>query len=152
MTTTKVLDRGTTADVPVEQVMHAGFVSCALETPLTSVARLMARHRVHCIVGFGDATEGDTSLWGVVSDVDVVAALASGSESLTAGEVAATEIVTVSPHDSVRHAAELMRDHGVSHVLVVDRPSDRPLGILSSLDIAALMGGAHPPAAVEATS
>jgi CBS domain-containing protein len=138
--TTNVGDRSV-ADVPVERVMHAGFVSCALETPLTAVARLMARHRVHCIVGFGDATEGDTSLWGVVSDVDVVAALAAGEQALTAGEIAATEIVTVSPHDSVRHAAELMRDHGVSHVLVIDRRSDRPLGILSSLDIAALMGG-----------
>ena len=148
MTTTKVRDRSV-ADVPVERVMHAGFVSCALETPLTAVARLMARHRVHCIVGFGDATEGDTSLWGVVSDVDVVAALAAGDQALTAGEIAATEIVTVLPHDSVRHAAELMRDHGVSHVLVVDRRSDRPLGILSSLDIAALMGGLEPLAARE---
>jgi CBS domain-containing protein len=146
MTTTKVRDRGM-ADFPVERVMHAGFVSCALETPLTAVARLMARHRVHCIVGFGDATEGDTSLWGVVSDVDLVAALAAGDEALTAGEIAATEIVTVLRHDSVRHAAELMRDHGVSHVLVIDPGSDRPLGILSSLDLAALMGGLAPLAA-----
>ena len=146
MTTTNVRDRSL-ADVPVERVMHAGFVSCALETPLTAVARLMARQRVHCIVGFGDATEGDTSLWGVVSDVDVVAALAAGDQALTAGEIAATEIVTVLPHDSVRHAAELMRDHGVSHVLVIDRRSDRPLGILSSLDLAALMGGLAPLAA-----
>jgi CBS domain-containing protein len=146
MTTTKVHDRSV-ADVPVERVMHAGFVSCALETPLSAVARLMARHRVHCIVGFGDATEGDTALSGVVSDVELVAALAAGDRALTAGEVAATEVVTVLPHDSVRHAAELMRDHGVSHVLVIDRGSDRPLGILSSLDLAALMGGLAPLAA-----
>lgn len=150
MTTTKVRDRHV-ADVPVARVMHAGFVSCALETPLSAVARLMARHRVHCIVGFGDVTEGDTSLWGVVSDIDVVAALAAGDQALTAGEIAATEIVTVLPHDSARHAAELMRDHGVSHVLVVDRRSDRPLGILSSLDLAALMGGLEPLAAREPT-
>ena len=146
MTTTRVRDRSV-ADVPVERVMHEGFVGCALETPLSAVARLMARHRVHCIVGFGDVTEGDTALWGVVSDLDVVAALAAGNQALTAGQVAATEIVTVLPHDSVRHAAELMRDHGVSHVLVIDRGSDRPLGILSSLDLAALMGGLEPLAA-----
>jgi CBS domain-containing protein len=150
MTTTKLRDRSV-ADVPVERVMHAGFVSCALETPLTAVARLMARHRVHCVVGFGDTTEGDTSLWGVVSDVDVVAALAADEQASTAGEIAATEIVTVLPLDSVRHAAELMRDHGVSHVLVIDRRSDRPLGILSSLDLAALMGGVEPLAAREPT-
>jgi len=150
MPTTKVRHRSA-ADVPVEQVMHAGFVGCALETPLSAVARLMARHRVHCIVGFGDATEGDTSLWGVVSDVDVVAALAADEQASTAGEIAATEIVTVAPHDTVRHAAELMRDHGVSHVLVIDPGSDRPLGILSSLDLAALMGGVEPLAARRTT-
>jgi CBS domain-containing protein len=120
--------------------MHPGFVGCALETPLTSVARLMAQHRVHCIVGFGDVTEDDTSVWGVVSDRDVVAALASG-EAVTAGAVAATEVVTVSPDDTLRHAAQLMRDHDVSHVLVVDPRSDRPVGILSTLDIAAVFGG-----------
>jgi CBS domain-containing protein len=120
--------------------MHPGFVGCALETPLTSVARLMAQHRVHCIVGFGDVTEDDTSVWGVVSDRDVVAGLASG-DAVTAGAVAATEVVTVSPDDTLRHAAQLMRDHGVSHVLVVDPRSDHPAGILSTLDIAAVFGG-----------
>ena len=126
--------------VPISEVMHAGIVGCPLETPLTVVARLMARHRVHCIVGFGDVTEDDTSVWGVVSDLDVVSALATVDAPLTAGEIAATEVVTVAPSDSIRHAAQLMRDHGVSHVLVTDGRSDRPLGILSTLDIAAFLG------------
>lgn len=84
----------------------------------------------------------------MVSDIDVVAALSCGGDALTAGQVAATEIVTVAPHSSVRDAAVLMRDHAVSHVLVVDGRSDRPVGILSTLDIAALMSGVqlHAPA------
>jgi CBS domain-containing protein len=124
----------------VSDVMHEGFVGCAYETPLTVVARLMAQHRVHCVVGFGDVTEDDTSLWGVVSDRDVVDALASGALPATAGSIAATEAVTVEPGDTLRHAAQLMRDHAVSHVLVVNRDSDRPVGILSTLDIAAVIG------------
>jgi CBS domain-containing protein len=141
MATTTSIRPKATATVAVSEVMHAGFVGCAFETPLTTVARLMAEHRVHCIVGFGDVTEDDTSVWGVVSDIDVVSALATGDQPLTAGEIAATEVVTVSPFDSIRHAAELMRDHGVSHVLVADPRSDRPLGVLSTLDIAAFLGG-----------
>jgi CBS domain-containing protein len=143
MTTTTQTDRNVTsslADVHVEEVMHPGFVGCALETPLTAVAHLMAEHRVHCIVGFGDVTDDDTSLWGVVSDLDLVTAFASGDVALTAGAVAATEAVTVAPDDSVLHAAQLMRDHGVAHLLVVNRSSDRPLGVLSTLDLAALVG------------
>jgi CBS domain-containing protein len=126
--------------IPVEQIMHAGFIGCPLETPLRSVAKLMADHRVHCVVGFGDATEDDTDVWGVVSDADVVAALAGGCESASAGEVASAEVVTMRPDESVRRAAQLMQDHEVSHVLVVGR-SSRPIGIVSTLDVMAVAGG-----------
>lgn len=128
----------TFAEVTVERVMHVGFVGCALETPLRAVAALMAKHRVHCLVGFGDLADDDTRLWGVVSDIDVVAALAAGVGGMTAGEIASTELVTIEPGETVRHAAELMRDHEVSHLLVVDGASDRPLGVISTLDVMAL--------------
>lgn len=142
MTTATDIRTTATAIVAVSEVMHPGFVGCSFETPLTSVARLMAQHRVHCIVGFGDVSEDDTSVWGVVSDIDVVSALAAGGDrQLTAGEIAATEVVTVTPFDSIRHAAQLMRDHGVSHLLVANPRQDRPLGVLSTLDIAAFLGG-----------
>lgn len=140
MSTAPIRERRDAETVPVSEVMHPGFVSCALEVPLTTVARLMAQHRVHCIVGFGDVTEDDTSVWSVISDRDVVAALTAGGP-LTAGAIAATEVVTVAPDDTLRRASQLMRDHDVSHVLVVDRGSDRPVGILSTLDIAAFLGG-----------
>jgi predicted transcriptional regulator len=141
MTTATNIRATATSTVAVSEVMHAGFVGCAFETPLTTVAQLMAEHRVHCIVGFGDVTEDDTSVWGLVSDIDVVSALATGERTLTAGQIAATEVVTVKPFDSIRHAAQLMRDHGVSHLLVADPRWDRPLGVVSTLDIAAFLGG-----------
>jgi CBS domain-containing protein len=124
--------------VSVGEVMQAGVISCPVETPLLSVASLMSEHRVHCIVGVGDATEDDTAVWGVVTDTDVVAALARGGVSASAGDVATSEVVTIGRSEPVWRAAELMRDHEVSHVLVVDAHSDRPLGIVSTLDVMAL--------------
>jgi CBS domain-containing protein len=121
--------------VTVMQAMHMGFVGCPLETPLRTVAALMAEHRVHCVVGFGDIADGDTRLWGLVSDIDVVSALAAGEEDATAGAIASTEVVTVSPIESVRHAVELMRDHEVSHLLVLNGATDRPIGVISTLDV-----------------
>jgi CBS domain-containing protein len=121
--------------VLVEQAMHRGYVGCALETPLRDVAALMAAHRVHSVVGFGDIADGDTRLWGLVSDIDVVSALAAGEDDATAGAVASTEVVTVHPNESVRRAAELMRDHEVSHLLVLNGVSDRPIGVISTLDV-----------------
>ena len=66
-----VLDRTT-----VGEAMHVGIVSCALEAPLTEVARLMAEHRIHCVVGVGDVTEDDTRVWGVITDGDLMAVAA----------------------------------------------------------------------------
>src|SRR6478736_2672389 len=74
----------------VEDVMHPGVFTCLFETPLAEVARMMAAHQVHCVVGFGDATEGDTRLWGIVSDRDVVAAAATDYAHRTAGTSATT--------------------------------------------------------------
>jgi len=146
MTTSTTVPSTPLDTIPVERVMHVGFVGCALETPLVNVARLMAQHRVHAIVGFGDVTEGDTQLWGLVSDIDVVAALAAGGAATTAGEIAASEVVRIAPHDSVRRAVELMNDHQIAHVLVVDPRSDRPVGVVSTLDIAARVGEVEPDA------
>ena len=141
MITSKAAPPGTLIDdALVQDVMHAGFVSCPFETPLVSVARLMARYRVHTIVGFGDLADDDTRLWGLVSDLDIVTALATGREAATAGEIGAGRIVTLSPRDSVRHALSLMHEQKVTHLLVMDG-GDRPLGVLSSLDIATLVSG-----------
>ena len=74
------------------------------------------------------------------SPVATVVTLAGG-DSATVGEIAASEVVTVGPKDTVRHAVELMHDHQVAHLLVVEPRSDRPLGVVSTLDVARLVGG-----------
>jgi len=125
----------------VEDVMHPGVFTCLFETPLAEVARMMAAHQVHCVVGFGDATEGDTRLWGIVSDRDVVAAAATDYAHRTAGTSATTPTGTIEPEATVRQAAEVMTERNVSHLLVVEPGSDRPVGVISTLDIAAVMAG-----------
>jgi CBS domain-containing protein len=128
-------------DVLVEDAMHHGVVSCPYETALSTVAQTMAAHGVHCIVGFGDLTEDDTQLWGVISDRDVVAAAAAGNEATrTAGDSAATEVLTIGPHETLRRAAQLMTEHDLSHLIVLEPGSGRPLGVLSTLDIARVVG------------
>jgi CBS domain-containing protein len=129
-------------EVHVEDVMSRGVLSCPLETSLETVAGLMATHRVHCVVGFGEVTEDDTRLWSLVSDLDLVGfATVEGLEGRTAGAAAATEVVTVGPRESIRRAAQLMAEHGVAHLLVTDAESDRPVGVISTLDVAGVLAG-----------
>jgi CBS domain-containing protein len=66
-----------------------------------------------------------------------VAAAASADPS-TAIHAAAAEPVTVSADDSLQRAAQLMHEHGVSHLIVIDTAGGYPLGVLSTLDIAAV--------------
>lgn len=95
----------------------------------------MASRRVHCVVVADEPADAD-SLWGIVSDLDLVAA--AGVRDLdeqTAGAAAATAALTVGPGETVQRAAQLMTEHGVTHLVVVDAMR-RPVGVLSTLDVA----------------
>jgi CBS domain-containing protein len=122
----------------VADVMTEGLISCAPSTPLRSVARLMATHRVHSVFVFDYGQEDDetTELWGLVSDLDLVAAAWADVDEQTAGESAVTPLVYVARGDDLRHAAQLMAESGVSHLAVVDPATQRPVGVVSTLDIA----------------
>lgn len=118
--------------------MHTGILSCTSDAPLAQVASIMAEHRVHAVA----ITErDDTRPIGVVSDIDLVAAVASEAD-LTALQAAATEPLSVSAGESLHRAAQLIAEHGVAHLVVLDPASGYPVGVLSTLDIAAVYADA----------
>jgi CBS domain-containing protein len=118
--------------IRVRDVMHRGILSCAGDAPLAEVAGIMAEHRVHAVA----VTNGEsTRPVGVVSDLDVVAAMASGAEP-SALQTAGTEPLSVSADDSLHRAAQLMAEHAVTHLVVQDPAGGHPIGILSTLDLA----------------
>ena len=114
----------------VGEVMHRGIVTCPPTASLREVAELLAAHRVHCAVVAGDP---DRTLWGIVSDVDLVRGLIS-PVPLVAGNLAALDVITVGPDDDLRHAAQLMAEHDIAHLIVVEAGS--PVGVVSTLDVA----------------
>ena len=121
----------------VADAMHPGVVTCPLETPLRDVAWMMGVHRIHAVVVFGEGPE----LWGVVSDLDLVQAVAAGDfEARTAGGIAVTPLLMVESVDTLTHAAQLMSEHQVAHLIVVEPTSGRPIGMLSTLDLARKLG------------
>ena len=133
---TQVRDSATgpaTRSIRVADVMHEGVLTCGREESLAVVARLMARHRIHAVV----VADGP-SLWGVVSDLDLVAAASVRDlEAQTAGAAAATPALTIAPDDTLQRATQLMVEHALTHLVVVAR--DRPVGVISTLDVAAAL-------------
>jgi CBS domain-containing protein len=134
----KTLDATTVGDV-----MHEGVVTCDVDEPLTSVARTMAQQRIHCLVVWQEPTAGgDPELWGVVSDLDLVKVAATEDPGgRTAGGSAATPALMITPEEPVRRAAQLMAENEVAHLVVVDKETARPVGVISTLDVAGAVTG-----------
>jgi CBS domain-containing protein len=128
------------AHATVSDAMHPGILSCEPDTTLTDVARLMATHHVHCIVVAGVSHEDPPcGVWGVISDHDLLRAAIKDGEEATARSLAQQSLVTVEATAPLRKATELMLGGGVSHLVVVQPGSERPIGILSTADVAGVL-------------
>jgi CBS domain-containing protein len=127
-------------DARVDDAMHPGVLTCPPETPLWTVARMMASYSVHAIVVTDIDSDGESAErpWGIVSSLDLTRACVAGIDEPTAGGVASTDVLTVSPGDPLASAAQLMAVHGVEHVVVCDLDG-RPVGVVSTRDIAAVL-------------
>jgi len=120
----------------VLDAMRHGVLSCLPETPLRLVARMMAQNHVHSVIVTG--VDGKRA-WAMISDIDLLRAAGSDLDTSLAAEVAATELLVVAPGESLARAAQLMAEHGVTHVVVVEPKGDRPVGVLSTLDVAGVL-------------
>ena len=130
------LEHATVADA-----MHPGIISCQTDATVRDVARMMAAHNVHCVAVMAIAQDhsGESMVWGIVSDQDLLRAgiRVGGDES--AGALAQQPVISVKPTMALREAGELMLTHGVSHLVVIDAERLLPVGILSSLDVAGVL-------------
>jgi CBS domain-containing protein len=114
----------------VGDVMRHGVISCAPDESLRTVARIMASYHVHAVI-----VEMGGDVWGVINANDLLAAAGTDRERLSAGELAATEYLGVEANLPLAVAAQRMREHDVSHVIVMG-DDGRPVGVVSTLDIA----------------
>ena len=126
----------------VADAMRPGVLSCPSDTSLREVGRIMAVHRIHCVV-VGDIRAADGE-WSVLSDLDLARAVESATEDTTAGVIAATDPVSLPPTATLDDAARLMAEHEVAHIVIVDPRSSAPVGVVSTLDVALALAGLVP--------
>jgi CBS domain-containing protein len=134
----------TATPVTVSEVMHYGVITAPPQATLVEAAEEMARNDVHCLVveGVTRRHEGhETLVWGILSDLDLMQAVAADRLDATAGEVAASEIVTVDSTDGIGEVAQLMAEHQNAHLVVVSPETGEPIGVVSSLDVARGLSG-----------
>jgi CBS domain-containing protein len=121
----------------VADAMRHGILSCPGDASLRDAARTMSLHHVHTIV-VTDPT--DESPVGILSDGALLAALLdAGAEDRQLEDVVDGKLETIASDERLAAAAELMRDRGTAHLVVRDPHSGRPIGMLSTLDVAGIL-------------
>jgi predicted transcriptional regulator len=125
------------AGLSVAQFATTGILSVQPDAPLEEVAWLMANNRVHVVAVVEDAAAEPP----VIRDADLVAAAISGHyPELRARDVAGTEAISIPADEQLDRAAELLVQHGVTHLIIRDHRRV-PSGVLSTLDIARAIAG-----------
>ena len=116
----------------VREVMTPGVVSVRPDASLVEAAQLMRAQDIGDVL-----VAGDHDLIGVLTDRDIaLRAVANGADPLTvsAQSVCTPDPVVVGPDDAVSAAVELMRDHAVRRLPVVE--DGRAVGMVSLGDLA----------------
>jgi CBS domain-containing protein len=132
----------------VADAMHPGTIACPPETPLRAVARMMATFRVHSILVLEHRRDGRplAESGGVVSDLALVrAAQRDDFDRLTAGDLAAEPAPVVTGGEELDRAVRLMVEGELSHLVVVEPHTGRPVGVLSTIDVARVVAGVPRP-------
>jgi CBS domain-containing protein len=120
-------------DARVRDAMRVGVITCRPETALSDVARMMVGYDVHSVV-VADV-EPERGLWGIVTSLDL-ARVAGDLDSVTAREVASTNLTTIRSNEPLRRAAEIMAERGITHLIVLQPDSDDPVGVISARGLA----------------
>jgi CBS domain-containing protein len=127
----------------VADAMRPRVLTCDPGASLVAVAQRMASEHVHAIVVLletADAVGGTSPRpWAVVTDRDILRNSAL-IDDRTAGDAATGEALLAQPDERLPDVAERMLEHGTSHAVVVEPRSGRPVGVLSTLDIAGILG------------
>jgi CBS domain-containing protein len=116
----------------IREVMTENPTTCEPSSTIVDCAKVMAKEDVGPI----PIVEGNRVV-GLVTDRDIVVrAVAEGRDvkQTTVGDIASTNLITVSADDDFSRALELMAQHQVRRLPVVE--GDRLVGIIAQADVA----------------
>ncbi|MEU1462736.1 CBS domain-containing protein [Streptomyces sp. NPDC005727] len=116
----------------VRDIMTSRLVTVKPQASVTAVAKKMRDEDIGAVLIIED-----DELRGLVSDRDlVVRALAEGGdqEQRTVASACSDDVITVTPDEDLDRAVELMREHSIRRLPVMEQ--GHPVGIVSLGDVA----------------
>ena len=126
------------AEVTVADVMHRGVIFCERQATAQELADTMIANGVHsvAVLGHTQNERHDPTVWGIVSDVDLLAAALDRDAPGTAGDLAHQPVITIRATRPIREAAETIAIYRVNHLVVIEGEMQTPVGFVAPLDIA----------------
>ena len=117
----------------IEEVMTPDPVTIPIGSSIAEAARLMREGDIGAMI----VVDEDDQVEGILTDRDIAVRAVADDRDPTqtrVGEVASTDLETLSPSSSVKDAVKLMRERSVRRLPVVD--GGRPVGMVSIGDLA----------------
>lgn len=115
------------------RILQRPLVMIPSGTTMLEAAKLMVDNNMGLLI-ICDAKEG-TSLAGVISERDIMKAIASGKNlSAAVDEVSTKHVITAKASSDVAEAAKAMNKNRIRHVVVVDEQG-KPIGVVSMRDL-----------------
>jgi CBS domain-containing protein len=116
--------------VPVTEVMTRDLVCARPDLEVNVLARLMTDCHIGCVPIVDERGRPQ----GIVTRFDLVEQLAQDGASVTASDVMMPLALTLGEHATVAHAATMMAQEDLHHVMIVG-PGGTLIGVVSSKDI-----------------
>lgn len=127
-------------NLTIRDVMHAGVLTCGPDDAVAALARTMVTHEIHTVV----LERANDSSPVFVTDLALVGAALDRAENARAGDLTRDPAPSLPADAPLRQAVVRMAELNVAHVLVSDPGSGAPCGVVSSFDVAAVLGGDRP--------
>jgi predicted transcriptional regulator/ribosome-associated translation inhibitor RaiA len=118
-----------------EKAKVRGLIRSAPRVGRQDDVREVARVLVESGAKIAPVYEGD-KLWGAITEDQILQAVTENLDTLDVGEICTDDVVTVHDRAHVGEVINLLREHGISRVPVVD-DEDRLTGMVTTHDIAA---------------
>jgi len=125
-------------DILVGSLMTSPVTTVSAATPAKDAAVLMLEEGISSAV----VVDADNHLEGILTSTDFVAIAAAdaSADAFSVADYMTTDVVTTTVHESIEGVADLLIDHGIHHVPVVD-DSEGVVGMVTTTDLTAYLSG-----------
>ncbi len=117
-------------EILVREVMSKSVVCIKPKQPITSAAKVMLEKRISGL----PVVDEEGCLIGIITKTDLTRAYAQHFPgAFRVRDLMSSPVITVHPMHTVYRVGKLMKEHGISRVIVVDNKT--PIGIVTKTDL-----------------